>query len=220
MSEVQKLVILGSGAHAAELEGYINDNNHHNNNKQQLEIVGYYDDNKDNWSKYKLNAPYLGKLRNYEPKSGEQLMLGVANPKLRGELIEFYKEKGATFFTFIHYSSFIFPTAKIAEGNVICRNCTVGPNVVIGEYNTLNTNCNIGHDSIIGQNNVLCPNVGLSGASKLGNSNFFSINAVTIPNISIGNENVIAPNMVIEKNIKDNTTVFHRFKEKVLAIPK
>ena len=67
---------------------------------------------------------------------------------------------------------------------------------------------------------MFCPNMGLSGNTVVGNQNLFSLNVATIPNITIGDNNVIAPNMVIEKNIKSDSTYFHRFKEVVLVIPK
>ena len=62
---------------------------------------------------------------------------------------------------------------------------------------------------------MLCPNVGFSGSTFVGDNNLFSLNSTTIPKIKIGNNNTIAPNMTIEKDVKDNLTLFHRFKEKV-----
>lgn len=215
---MKKVVILGAGAHAAELEGYIFENNQHSRNK--IEILGYYDDNEESWKKYKLKSPYLGGIKEYTPKEEVGVIIGVANVPFRRELITFYLEKGAEFINFIHYTAFTFDTAQIGIGNVICRNCVVGPNAKLGNYNTLNTNASIGHDSIVGNNNVLCPNVGFSGSTQVGDNNFFSLNSTTIPSVVIGNDNIIAPNMVIEKTIKDNSTIFHRFKEKILFQPK
>lgn len=215
---MKKVVILGAGAHAAEIEGYIYENNQYSRNI--IEIVGYYDDNKGNWEKYKLKSSFLGGIKEYVPKEDLEVIIGVASVSFRKELITFYLKKGVKFVNFIHYTAFVFDTAKIGIGNVICRNCVIGPNVEIGNYNTLNTNSSIGHDSKIGDNNVLCPNVGFSGGTQVGDNNFFSLNSTTIPNVVIGNYNIIAPNMVIEKTIKDKSTIFHRFKEKILFQPK
>ena len=54
----------------------------------------------------------------------------------------------------------------------------------------------------------------------VGDDNLFGINSATIPGIKIGNRNKIAAGMVLDKNVEDDTVVFHRFKEKVMAIPK
>lgn len=215
---MKKIVILGSGAHAAEIERYVFENNQHS--KEKINVVGYYDDNKGNWSKYKLKHPFLGGIRDYIPQDEIGVLIGIANISVRKELIAFYLEKGARFANFIHHTAVIFDTAQIGVGNVICKNCIVGPNAKLGNYNTLNTNASIAHDSVVGDNNVLCPNVGFSGSTQVKDNNFFSLNSTTIPNVVIGSDNIIAPNMVIEKTIKDNSTVFYRFKEKVLFQPK
>ncbi|WP_196891993.1 acetyltransferase [Aureivirga marina] len=213
-----KVIILGAGAHAAEIVGYIEDNNL--TSEEKIEILGFYADKVEQEDKYKYNTPILGGLFEFEPEENISVIIGFANVELKNKVVEHYKSKGANFFTFIHKSSFVFKTAVIGEGNVICRNCVIGPNVILEDFNLLNSNVSVGHDSQIGSYNVICPNVGFSGNTIVGNSNFFSINAATIPNVKIGNHNIIAPNMVIEKNIKDESTVFHRFKEKIIAIPK
>lgn len=215
---MKKIAILGCGAHAAEIEGYILDSNLMVEDK--IDIIGYFDDNEDNWKKYQLKFPLLGKIKDFNPNDNVQLILGLANISIRKELISYYLNKGAKFTNFIHHKSHVFDTSSIGVGNVLCKNCVIGPNVIIGDFNTLNTNASIGHDSILGVNNVLCPNVGFSGGTKVGDDNFFSLNSATIPNVVIGSRNVIAPNMVIEKIIKDDTTVFYRFKEKILFQPK
>ena len=69
-------------------------------------------------------------------------------------------------------------------------------------------------------NNFISPNVCFSGFTTIGDENLFGINSASIPQIKIGNRNKIAAGMVVERNIDDDTTYFHRFKEKVLAIPK
>lgn len=215
---ITKVVVLGAGAHAAEIQGYIKENNLNSSN--QVKIIGFYDDNKENWKKYELKAPLLGGVKDHVLEKDVHVLLGIANVTVREKLIEFYLEKGVSFANFIHYTAFVFDTANIGIGNVICRNCVIGPNVKLGNYNTLNTNASLGHDSVIGNNNILCPNVGFSGSTNVGNNNFFSLNSTTVPQVSIGDNNIIAPNMTIEKNIKNNSTFFHRFKEKVLFQPK
>lgn len=216
---MDRVIILGAGAHAAEIEGYIEDNN---SNRACIEIIGYLDDNKEeNHKKYNLKAPLLGNLFGYEVPNDVQLIIGVANIKLREMLLQEYKEvKKCNFYTFVHYTCRLFSTVKMGEGNIFCPNIQVGPLVNIGNFNTFNNRVNIGHDSVIGDNNVFSPNVGLSGNTKVENNNFFSLNVATIPNVTIGNRNTIAPNMVIEKSIKDDCFFFHRFKETVLTIPK
>lgn len=216
---MQNVIILGAGAHAAEIEGYINDNNQHSGSN--IKIIGFLDDNVENHLKYKLKSPLLGGLFGYEVPDDVQLIMGISNILLRKKVLKEYKiEKKCHFYTFIHHSCTIFDTVTIGEGNIICPSVQLGPLVQLGSFNSLNNRVNIGHDSVIGDNNIFCPNVGLSGNTQIGNDNFFSLNVATIPSVKIGNNNTIAPNMVVEKSIKDDSYFFHRFKEAVLVVPK
>jgi bifunctional N-acetylglucosamine-1-phosphate-uridyltransferase/glucosamine-1-phosphate-acetyltransferase GlmU-like protein len=38
--------------------------------------------------------------------------------------------------------------------------------------------------------------------------------------VSVGNRNKIAAGMVVDQNVGDDSVVFYRFKEKVIAVPK
>lgn len=214
---MKKIIIVGAGAHAAEIEEYISENNQI---KPEIEIIGYLDDSEQNHQKSQLLFPLLGGIFSFEVDPDTELILSMGNLALRSKIIAHFMTKNIKFTNFIHHTSRVFRTARLGVGNVICPYTQIGPNVVIGNHNTFNNKCSIGHDSIIGDNNMFCPNMGLSGNTVVGNNNFFSLNAVTIPNVTIGDNNLIAPNMVIEKNIKSDSTFFHRFKEVVLVIPK
>lgn len=214
---MKKVIIIGAGAHAAELEEYIIENNRI---KPEIEIIGYLDDSPVNHQKSQLLFPLLGGIFSYEVNPECELLISIGNLALRSKIIAHFESKNIKFTNFIHHTSRVFRTSKLGVGNVICPYTQIGPNVTIGNYNTFNNKSSIGHDSVIGNNNMFCPNMGLSGYTVVGNNNFFSLNTVTIPNITIGDNNVIAPNMVIEKNIKSDCTFFHRYKEVVLVVPK
>jgi acetyltransferase EpsM len=95
---------------------------------------------------------------------------------------------------------------------------SVGPKAVLGNFNLINSRCTIGHDTNIGNYNFLSPQVVTGGFAKIADENFIGTNAVLLPGISLGNFNTISAGMIVDKNVGDNTTVFYRFKEKVLFI--
>ncbi|MFT4847597.1 MAG: UDP-3-O-[3-hydroxymyristoyl] glucosamine N-acyltransferase [Sediminicola sp.] len=214
---MKEVIIIGAGAHAAEIEEYILDNN---KIKPEIKIIGYLDDSEENHQKSQLIFPLLGGVFSFKVDANIELILSIGNLALRSRIITHFTQKNIKFTNFIHHTSRVFRTVKLGVGNVFCPYTQIGPNVVIGNNNTFNNKSSIGHNSIIGDNNMFCPNMGLSGYTVVGNSNFFSLNVVTVPNIKVGNNNVIAPNMVIEKDIESDSVFFHRFKEVVLAIPK
>lgn len=214
---MKKVIIIGAGAHGAEIEEYIFENNFIN---PEIEILGFLDDSFENYNKSQLRFPLLGGVFTYSIPGDVELIIAISSVAFRFKIIEHFNSQNIKFTNFIHHNAKVFRTAKLGNGNIICPFTQIGPNVQIGDFNTFNNKASIGHDSIIGNNNVFCPNIGLSGNTKVGNSNFFSLNVATIPSVTIGDNNIIAPNMVIEKNIKNDSTFFHRYKEVVLVIPK
>ena len=52
----------------------------------------------------------------------------------------------------------------------------------------------------------------------LVDENFIGTNGVVLPGITLGNNNTVAAGMIVDKNVTDNTTDFHRFKEKMMVI--
>ena len=214
-----KIIIIGAGGHAAELDDYINlFNIIQKRNKDKFEINGFLDDNPDSYKSYQFSAPYLGEIKSHKIDKNCKYIIAIANIKFRRPIIESFLKLGAEFITFIHPSAFISKSANIGAGSVIAPNVNIGPNVKIGKFNMINARASIGHDTVIGKYNFITPNVCFSGYTKIGNENMFGINSATIPNIEVGSNNKIAAGMVLDKNIKDNTTVFYRFKEKIIAV--
>lgn len=216
---MQKIIIIGAGGHAAEVDDYINHyNNFQDEKNAKLNIIGFIDDNPDNYKKYEFTAPYLGDIKSHNIDFKCNYIMAIANIDYRRPIIESFIKLGAKFQTFIHPSAWVSKSSSIDNGCVIAPNVNIGPNVKIGKFNMINSRASIGHDTIIGNFNFITPNVCFSGFTEIANENMFGINSATIPNIKVGSNNKIAAGMILDKNVKDNTTVFYRFKEKVIAI--
>lgn len=217
---MKNVIIIGAGAHSAEIAGLIYDHNKHVNDSDRIHIRGYIDDNDANWHKYRFKEPLLSNLDNYIPKEDDYHLLGVSNINSRKLCLEKLKDKDLKFTNFVHYTAIVYDTATLGLGNVICCYSKIGPNAVIGNLNSINSKTEIGHDCIIGSNNVFAGSVGIAGYSIVGDDNFFSMYCAVIPDIKIGSRNLIQAGIVVDKNIDNDSYFFHRFKEKVLAIPK
>jgi bifunctional N-acetylglucosamine-1-phosphate-uridyltransferase/glucosamine-1-phosphate-acetyltransferase GlmU-like protein len=48
----------------------------------------------------------------------------------------------------------------------------------------------------------------------------FGVNSATLPGIKVGSRNRIMAGMVLDRDVGDDSVVFHRFREKVIAKPK
>ncbi|OIQ21448.1 MAG: sugar O-acyltransferase [Flavobacterium sp. MedPE-SWcel] len=216
---MEQIIIIGAGGHAAEIDEYLTHTNLLNN-QTKYKVVGFIDDNAASYDGYEFSAPYLGTIKDHKIDGSCSYIMGIANLKFRKIITEDFGSKGVAFSTFIHPLAYVSPSSKIGKGVVVAPYVNVGPNVVIGDFTLINSRASMGHDTKVGKFNFISPNVCFSGFTSIGDENLFGINSASIPKITIGNRNKIAAGMIVERNIDDDTTYFHRFKEKVLAIPK
>lgn len=219
---MKKIVIIGTGAVAAELTSYIEDNNKHTNSESQIDLLGYIDyecNIEKYWKKYQLQKPVLGDIDNFNFQNGTAVLIGISDIKFRNEIILKLESKGVSFFQFIHHSVIAPDTIELGRGNIIYPFCVIGPNTKIGDFNMVTSYSFISHDCIIGNGNFFST-AGIAGRVSIGDNNFFGIRSTVLPSISIGKDNVIQAGMVVDKKVYDGAIIFYRYKEQVLAILK
>jgi sugar O-acyltransferase (sialic acid O-acetyltransferase NeuD family) len=214
----EKIIIIGGGGHAAELDEYIRYSNR--TGVSDIELVGVIDDNPRAYDNYSFNGPFLGGISEHEIRQDVQYLVGIANLKYRAPITHRFIDAGAEFMTLIHPSAYISESAEIRRGSVIAPNVNLGPQTRVGQFNMINARCSIGHDTVLGDFNFLSPNVCFSGGTTIGDGNLFGINSATIPGVQVGSRNKIMAGMILDKNIEDDATIFFRYKEKLIAIPK
>ena len=170
------------------------------------------------WKEYKYQSPYLGDFLNYEIKEEDYFVLALGNYKVKRQVVCEIKRRGGKFITLVHPTAIVAKTALIGEGNILDPFTIVGPNVKLGNFNLLTSQSIISHDCVVGDYNFFATSL-LCGYNVVGDDNYFGIRGTTLPDISIGNRNVIQAGMIVDKNVEDDSTIFYRYKEKLLAIP-
>jgi acetyltransferase-like isoleucine patch superfamily enzyme len=219
---MRNVIILGTGGCASEITFYIEDNNLKVQESERIHILGYIDyanHIKANYDRYNFKAPVLCDIDSYEPKPNEEVLLAVMDISFRKKMIEKLKSKNAKIGSFFHHNVIKPKELNIGEGNILGPFCMIEKYATIGNYNLMISYCSISHDCVLGDNNFFS-DVRLGGTTKIGNNNSFGIRSFTLPGIEIGNNNIIQAGMLVDKSIKDDTTVFYRFKERVMVIPK
>jgi len=219
---MKKIVIIGTGAVAAELTSYVEDNNRYVDSQFQIDLLGYidYDYNIEKyWKKYKLQKPVLGDIDSYKFEKEIEVLIGISDIQFRNEIIFKLKMKEVIICQFIHYSVIIPDTIELGTGNIIYPFCIIGPNTKIGDFNMITSYSFISHDCIIGNGNFFST-TGIAGRVSIGDNNFFGIRSTVIPHVMIGHNNLIQAGMIVDKSIKDDSTIFYRYKESIIAIPK
>lgn len=219
---MRNIIIVGTGAVAAELTSYIEDHNEKVEFDQKINILGYIEYNyniEKYWAKYNLKAPVICDIDSYVPSYNEELLIGISDISFRNKLIDKLLKRKARIASFIHYSVIKPDSVQLGIGNIFYPFCIIGPNTVIGNFNMITSYSFISHDCIIGNGNFLST-AGIAGRINIGDNNFFGIRSTVIPHVTIGNNNVIQAGMVVDKSIKDYSTIFYRYKEQILAVPK
>ena len=214
------LIIVGTGAVAAEITSFIEGATYLWNN-EVIKIKGYleFEEYRYLHKEYNYTAPILGDIDSYKLLENDYFIVANANVKLRSDFVERLNRKGANFINLIHPTAIISRTAQIGIGNILSPNTQIGPNAKIGNFNILTSYSCISHDCKVGDYNSFSTCI-VCGHAIIGNRNSFFIRSTVIPKISVGNDCTVQAGMVVDKNIPDNATVFYRFKEKTIAIPK
>lgn len=212
---MKNLIIVGCGAHAAEIVDYIEYINQ-NATTDTFKIKGLIDNVKTHYDHYGYNYEFLGTIDDHVIDPNMYYIMGIGNLTIRTKVFEEFKLKNAKFTGLIHPTALISKTAIIGEGTVISHNVSIGPKVIIGDCNVINSRCTIGHDAKIGNNNFISPQVVLGGNSEIGDNNLLGTNSCLIPEIKVGNNNKIMAGMSLTQNVQDHETVFYRYKEKLM----
>lgn len=219
MEDSKKIVIFGTGAVAAEITSLLEDSNW--GREVGLCIKGYVtsvENGIESWHAYNYNSPYLGHFDDYKIQEDDYFVVAIGdNPKAKREIVSQIKRRGGNFITLIHPTAIVAKTAIIGEGNIVDPFTIIGPKVKLGNFNLLTSQTIISHDCNVGDFNFFATSL-LCGHTIVGNDNYFGIRATTVPKVTIGDRNVIQAGMIVDKNISDNTTIFHRFKEKVMIL--
>lgn len=213
------LIIISTGAVAAEVTAYI-ETGVYKWEGDEITIKGYleYEEYSYLHNKYKYRSPILGTIDNYPIQKEDYFIVANSDSNLRKEFSEKMLNKGAKFINLIHPSCIIAPTSVIGIGNILSPHCQIGPIAKLGDFNILTTGTLVSHDCVIGNFNSFS-SVSVCGHVIIGNSNTFYIRSAIIPHITIGNNCIIQAGMIVDKNVPNDTTVFYKYKERILAIP-
>jgi sugar O-acyltransferase (sialic acid O-acetyltransferase NeuD family) len=215
-----QIVIIGTGGMAADLTLCFENTSY--GLYKDISIKGYidYEYNIDKyWKRYHLDKPVLDDIDHYKVSDEEFYVIGIADVDFRKIVINKIKEKGGRFINLIHPTAIVDKNLILGTGNIIGPYTLVDPNVKMGDFNVVLAQSIVSHDCVVGNNNIFSTTL-LCGHVRVGDDNFFGIRATVIPHIHLGNRNKIQAGMLVDNNLSDDSVIFHRFKEKILVIPK
>lgn len=213
---MKEIYIIGTSGFASEVTEYILDNGDYN-------IKGYFDISEIEYKKYQYKAPFLGNEINFNFTSNDNVVIAIADYKLRNKIYLELKNKGVNFPNIFHKSSFVSKSSQIDEGSVLCPFVTITSNVIIGKNFQANIYSYVAHDCFIGNNVTFAPSVKCNGNVIIEDDVYVGTGVITHQGksnkpLKIGKGAVIAAGSVVTESIADNIIFMSNFKN--MKLPK
>lgn len=190
----KKVVIIGAGGHArvvADTVSICGDT-----------VIGFLDDS--DVKNEKVNV--IGKTAdaiNY--CDGEtELFVAIGNCAVREKIMS--SLPNAKWYTAIHPSAVISPSAVIGEGTCIMPNAVVNNSAVIGRGAIINTCASVDHDDVIGDFVHIACGAHLAGAVTVGKGTWVGIGSTISNNVSVCENLMIGAGTVVVKDITEEGT--------------
>lgn len=182
----RNVIIIGASGHGNVIADIVRANNDC--------VLGFLDDDP--------SKPTLGTVADYAKYSDAEFVIGIGDAQVRAKL----SALPLKWYTAIHPSAIISPSAQIGEGTVIMPNVIVNANSVVGKQCILNSGAIVEHDNTIGDFTHISVGVRLGGTVRVGSFTWVGIGAIVRNNISITNDCVIGAGAVVVKNIEGKGT--------------
>ncbi len=165
-------------------------------------VIGFLDDG--NTTNNKVNI--IGKSADAEKycNNETELFVAIGNCKVREKIME--SLPNANWYTAIHPSAVISPSAVIGEGTCIMPNAVVNNSAVVGKGVIINTCASVDHDDIIGDYVHIACGARLAGTVKVGICSWIGIGSTVSNNIKIGSNIMIGAGTVVIKDITEEGT--------------
>lgn len=156
---------------------------------------------------YKFPAAVVGDPATFQPESGDQFIMAIADPATRLKIARELRIRGASFPTVKHPTVTIGLECFFGSGCVICPGAVINTNVVMGDFVIVNSQTTIGHDAVVGEGTTLNGHVDITGGVILGEGVFVGSHASILPGAKVGAYARVGAGSVVLRKVGAGTTV-------------
>lgn len=200
----KRIVIAGAGGFGRGVHSWLIQSPKHRESAGIREIVFIDDDT----PKVRPQAQVISTVRDYAPMCSDEVLVAVADPRIRKSIVEMLEARGVEFHTFVDDRAVVAEGLQLGLGTIICPGTVLDAHVSVGSHVHINFNSTVGHDTVLGTHTTLSPMVNIMGEVKVGSGVFVGGSAVVLPRIDIGDRVTIgAGATVVRSVIRDSTVV-------------
>jgi sugar O-acyltransferase (sialic acid O-acetyltransferase NeuD family) len=198
------VLILGAGGHAQVVADILM---RAHNAGEQIELVGFLDDDSVSHGRTMLGLPVLGSIRDLACIVHNALIVGIGDNRTRKRLFDQMQQQGESSIIAEHPTAVVAPDVSIGPGTTICAGVVINPGSVIGANVILNTGCTVDHHNRIGDHAHIAPGVHLGGAVHIGEGTLVGIGATIVPNRRVGPWSTVGAGAVVVDDIPASVVV-------------
>lgn len=183
---MKDVIVIGASGHAKVVRDIIiasGDN-----------FLGYLDDDP--------NKDTLGKIEDYQNFEAE-FVIAIGNSEVREEIS---KKLSCAWYTAIHPTAVISPSATIQEGTVVMPLAVIQADSQIGKHCIINSQATIEHDNQIGDYSHISVGANLGGTVSIGEHVWVGIGATIKNNQTVCANTMIGAGAVVVDDIKESGT--------------
>jgi sugar O-acyltransferase (sialic acid O-acetyltransferase NeuD family) len=180
------LVVYGASGFGQQVMFWVEDANAA---EPRFRIRGFVDDDPTTHGGEHTGHAVLGGgdwLRERAKSAPVAVVLGLASPAVKRQLVRELRAPGIDFPSIVHPSAVVSGHAVIERGAVLAPGCVASVNVRLGEFALVNTACTLGHDAQVGAYAALLPGVNVSGGALLGERVTVGTGAALVQGVEIG----------------------------------
>lgn len=200
---MKNIVIIGAGGVGREVSLIIQQINEL---EETWNLLGFIDDNTDNWGKVINGYSVIGGIDSLEFLSNDTyIVIAIANYKVKKNIVNKINNK-FKFATIVHPKVWIHDYMTVGEGTIIYEGAILTANIEIGNHVIISPKCGVGHDSIIKDYVSLLWNVNVSGNDLIEEGVMMGSGSTVIQGKKIGKGSIIGAGAVVVNDIESFST--------------
>jgi len=199
---MRELVIIGAGGLGREIAWVAQEIAEYEN----LEVLGFIDDNKSLWDSEINGLRVLGGRDWLRGRENVYAVLGIGDPRVKREVVG-HLGRYVRWATLIHPNAHVSQFNHFGEGTVVFPGSAVTTNVKTGEHALIYLGCTVGHEVIIGNYVTLLPGCNVGGSTCIKDGVLVGSGSNIIQGMKVGAWSKVGAGAVVINDVPSESTV-------------